>query len=635
MKCCCRRTAVFRQLSLRDTPARRFAQVARHLAGSGRLPGVRSGSAEIGSIRSMEEGNKKTMEQKWKKFFGYYKPYLGMFAADMACALAAAAVALVIPLVVRHITSSVIYKQPDQALREILALSLLLLALVVLEGVCNFFIATVGHMMGAKMEADMRTEIFDHYQKLSFGFFDDQKVGQLMSRVTNDLFEITELFHHGPEDVVISAIKFVGSFVILWNVHKGLTISAFALLPVMFVYAFYFNRKMKHAFKQNRARIADINAQLEDSLAGIRVVKSFGNEQIEKDKFEKGNHAFLESKKRTYFVMGTYHSGLGAFTTLITVMVVVSGAFFLTRGTMEIADLVTFMMYISTFTDPVKKLINFTEQFQNGASGYDRFLEILAIEPDVKDLPQAEEMESAKGNIVFRNVAFHYKDGTQNVLQNLNLNIRAGEYVALVGSSGAGKTTLCNLIPRFYEISEGEILIDGKNIRDLTLKSLRSNIGMVQQDVYLFAGTVMENIRYGKPGASDEEVYEAAKNANAHSFIMQLPMGYQTDIGQRGVKLSGGQKQRLSLARVFLKNPPILIFDEATSALDNESEKIVQESLEKLAKNRTTLVIAHRLSTIRNAERILVLTEQGIAEEGTHEELMKKQSLYAHFYQMS
>lgn len=575
------------------------------------------------------------MEHKWKKFFGYYKPYLPMFAADMFCALLAAAVALIIPLIVRYITGTVIYEQPGQALNGILKLSLVLVGLVLLEAACNFFIATIGHIMGAKMEADMRTEIFDHYQKLSFSFYDDQKIGQLMSRVTNDLFEITELFHHGPEDVVISVIKFVGSFVILWNVHKGLTVSAFALLPFMAAYALYFNRKMKTAFKQNRARIGDINAQLEDSLAGIRVVKSFVNEEVEKEKFDRGNRAFLESKKKTYFVMGTYHSGLGAFTTLITVIVVVSGAVFLTKGTMEIADLVTFMMYISTFTEPVKKLINFTEQFQNGASGYERFLEILAIEPDVKDLPGAADMEHAEGNITFDNVAFHYKDGSHNVLQNLNLNIHAGEYVALVGSSGAGKTTLCNLIPRFYEISEGAILIDGKNIRDLTLKSLRNNIGIVQQDVYLFAGTVMENIRYGKPGATDEEVYEAAANANAHEFIMQLPNGYETDIGQRGVKLSGGQKQRLSLARVFLKNPPILIFDEATSALDNESEKIVQESLEKLAKNRTTLVIAHRLSTIRNAERILVLTEDGIAEEGTHEELMKNQKLYAHFYNLS
>lgn len=575
------------------------------------------------------------MEHKWKKFFGYYKPYLPMFAADMFCALLAAAVALIIPLIVRYITGTVIYEPPGQALNVILKLSLVLVSLVLLEAACNFFIATVGHIMGAKMEADMRTEIFDHYQKLSFSFYDDQKIGQLMSRVTNDLFEITELFHHGPEDVVISVIKFVGSFVILWNVHKGLTISAFIILPFMFLYALYFNRKMKTAFKQNRARIADINAQLEDSLAGIRVVKSFVNEDVEKEKFGRGNQAFLESKKKTYFVMGTYHSGLGAFTTLITVIVVVSGAVFLTKGTMKIADLVTFMMYISTFTEPVKKLINFTEQFQNGASGYDRFLEILTIEPDVKDLPNAVDMEHAEGNITFENVAFHYKDGSHNVLQNLNLNIHAGEYVALVGSSGAGKTTLCNLIPRFYEISEGDILIDGKNIRELTLKSLRNNIGIVQQDVYLFAGTVMENIRYGKPGATDEEVYEAARNANAHEFIMQLPNGYETDIGQRGVKLSGGQKQRLSLARVFLKNPPILIFDEATSALDNESEKIVQESLEKLAKNRTTLVIAHRLSTIRNAERILVLTEDGIAEEGTHEELMKNQKLYAHFYNLS
>lgn len=572
--------------------------------------------------------------RKWKKFFSYYRPYLGMFTADMIFALVGAGVTLVIPLIVRYITNEVVYMVPDEALRKILMLALLMLGLVLVEAACNFFIASVGHVMGAKMETDMRTEIFAHYQKLSFSFYDNQKVGQLMSRVTNDLFEITELFHHGPEDIVISLIKFIGSFIILVNINVGLAIAAFAVIPVMFVYALYFNKKMKRAFKRNRARIADINSQLEDSLAGIRVVKSFGNEEMEKEKFDEGNQNFLNSKRKAYYCMAQYHAGLGAFTTLITIVVVVAGAILLTRDGIQVTDLVTFLLYINTYTEPVKKLINFTEQFQNGASGYDRFIEILSVEPDIQDEPGAKDAGVLKGDVSFRDVSFRYEESTEDVLRNLSLDVKAGEYVALVGSSGVGKSTLCSLIPRFYEATSGTIAIDGKNIKNMTLKSLRRNIGIVQQDVYLFAGTVLDNIRYGKPDATDEEILEAAKNANAHEFIMSLPEGYNTDIGQRGVKLSGGQKQRLSLARVFLKNPRILIFDEATSALDNESERVVQESLERLAKNRTTFVIAHRLSTIRNAERILVLTENGIEETGTHQELLSREGLYAHLYQM-
>ena len=574
------------------------------------------------------------MENKWKKFIGYYKPYKKLFFADMFCALVAAGVTLVLPLIVRYITSTVVYEEANVAFKTILGLAAVMIFLVVVECACNYFITSFGHIMGSKMETDMRTEIFDHYQKLSFRFYDDQKVGQLMSRVTNDLFEISELFHHGPEDIVISIIKFIGSFIILMNIHVGLAICAFAILPVMFIYAYYFNGKLKRAFKRNRARIADINAQIEDSLSGVRVVKSFGNEEIEKEKFDKGNQAFLESKKNSYMCMGGYHAGLGAFTTLITIIVVVAGAIFLTKGSLKVSDFVTFIMYISTFTEPVKKLINFTEQFQNGISGYERFIEILSVEPDITDSKDAKDVGTLKGNIQFKDVAFAYNKGGENVLEHLDLNVEEGEYVALVGSSGAGKTTLCSLIPRFYEVDKGEIRIDGMKIQDMTLKSLRRNIGIVQQEVYLFAGTVMDNIRYGKTDATEEEVYMAAKNANAHDFIMSLPDGYNTDIGQRGVKLSGGQKQRLSLARVFLKNPSILIFDEATSALDNESEKIVQESLEKLAKNRTTIVIAHRLSTIRNAKRIVVLTENGIAEEGNHNELLKNDGIYAKLYNM-
>lgn len=571
-------------------------------------------------------------ENKWKKFARYYKPYLGSFFADMFFAMLGAAVTLILPMIVRYITGTVIHKDPKEAIKEIAVLAAIMIGLVAVEFVCNYFIATVGHNMGAKMETNMRTEIFDHYQKLSFSFYDNQKVGQLMSRVTNDLFDISELFHHGPEDVVISLIKFIGTLVILLGIHSGLALCAVATLPFMLVFAYVYNGKLKKAFKRNRDKIADINAQLEDSLSGVRVVKSFGNEEVEMSKFQKGNQAFLNSKRASYKIMGIYNSGMGVFTTLITIVVISAGAVFMTQGSLDVADLVTFMLYINNFTDPIKKLVSFTEQFQNGASGYERFLEIMNVEPDIVDAKDARDAGELKGDISFKNVAFHYVDTDTNVLSNLNLHIKAGEYVALVGSSGAGKTTMCSLIPRFYDVSSGEIDIDGADVRSFTLNSLRRNIGIVQQDVYLFAGTVRDNIRYGRPDATDEEIYEAARNANAHDFIMQLPDGYDTDIGQRGVKLSGGQKQRLSLARVFLKNPPILIFDEATSALDNESEKVVQDSLEKLAKDRTTLVIAHRLSTIRNAKRILVLTEDGIAEEGTHSELMQKNGIYANFY---
>lgn len=569
-----------------------------------------------------------------KKFISYYRPYKKIFAADMFFACLGAAVTLIIPLIIRYITNDVIYRSAEESLKTILQLTGVMAVLIILEFYCNYFIAYYGHIMGAKMEYNMRNEIFAHYQKLSFSFFDNQKVGQLMSRVTNDLFEISELFHHGPEDIVISIIKLIGSFSILLSINWRLALVAFAIVPVMLVYAFYFNIKMKRAFVKNRARIADINAQIEDNLSGIRVVKSFANEEIEMDKFKVGNDRFVESKKESYRYMGLYHSGLTAFTTFISVIVIAVGAVFITTSLISITDLITFLLYINNFTEPIKKLINFTEQFQNGASGYTRFLEILNIHPDIVDKPDAKELVSAKGDIVFQNVSFHYEEHSETVLSNLNLHVRAGEYIALVGTSGVGKSTLCSLIPRFYDVSSGRILIDNTDIRDYTLKSLRDNIGIVQQDVYLFTGSVMDNIRYGHPGATDAEIVAAAQNANAHEFIMNLPEGYDTNIGQRGVKLSGGQKQRLSIARVFLKNPPVLIFDEATSALDNESEKVVQESLEKLAKNRTTFVIAHRLSTIRNAEKILVLSENGIAESGSHEELLAKNGIYADLYNM-
>ena len=574
------------------------------------------------------------MGKKLRKLGTYYKPYMSLFLADMFFAIVGAAVTLVIPLIVRYITGNVIMLEAEEALRKIVILGAVMLGLVLLECFCNYFIANYGHVMGAKIEYDMRAEIFGHYQKLSFSFFDDQKVGQLMSRITNDLFDISELLHHGPEDLVISIIKIIGSFVILMSIDVKLTLIAFAFIPVMLVYAIYFNRKMKRAFKRNRVKIAEINSQIEDNLSGIRVVKSFANETVERDKFRQGNDGFLAAKKNSYIYMAGYNSGLGAFTTMITIAVLVFGAMLITKGSVNVTDLVTFLLYINTFTDPVKKLINVTEQFQNGYSGYERFTEIMEIEPDIEDTKDAVELKDVKGDITFEDVSFQYEENTEKVLNHINLEVKAGSYMALVGSSGAGKSTLCSLIPRFYDVTGGSIKIDGKDIRDMQLKSLRNHIGIVQQDVYLFVGTVMDNIRYGKPDAAEEEIIEAAKNANAHDFIMSLPNGYNTDIGQRGVKLSGGQKQRLSIARVFLKNPPILIFDEATSALDNESEKVVQESLEKLAKNRTTFVIAHRLSTIKNAEKILVLTDNGIEEEGTHKELLEKEGIYAKLYTM-
>ena len=574
------------------------------------------------------------MERKMRKLASYYKPYLPLFLADMFFAILGAGVTLVIPLLVRYITNHVITMEAGAALLNITKLAILMLGLVAVEGFCNYFISNYGHVMGAKIEYDMRAEIFGHYQKLSFSFFNNQKVGQLMSRITSDLFDISELLHHGPEDLVISIIKILGSFIILLSIDVKLTLVAFAFVPIMLVYALYFNTRMKRAFKRNRVKIAEINSQIEDNLSGIRVVKSFANEEVELDKFEEGNQGFLAAKKNSYVYMAGYHSGLGALTTLITIVVLVVGAALITGGQVDVADLITFLLYINTFTEPVKKLINFTEQFQNGYTGYERFMEMMAIAPDIADRPGAVELKNVKGDISFDNVSLHYEENTETVLNHINLEVEAGSYMALVGSSGAGKSTLCSLIPRFYDVTGGAVRIDGQDIRDVTLKSLRSQIGIVQQDVYLFVGTVMDNIRYGRPNATREEVIEAAKSANAHEFIMALPDGYDTDIGQRGVKLSGGQKQRLSIARVFLKNPPILIFDEATSALDNESEKVVQESLEKLAKNRTTFVIAHRLSTIRNAQKILVLTDSGIEEEGSHKELLEKDGIYAKLYSM-
>lgn len=574
------------------------------------------------------------MNSRTKKFLSYYKPYLGLFISDMTCAFIAAAITLIFPLLIRYITKNILEGNMANALNQIYKIGAMMLGLIVVQAACNFFMDYRGHVMGAMMESDMRSELFEHYQKLSFGFYDEQKTGQLMSRITNDLLLLSELYHHGPEDYVVYSVKFIGAFVILITINVKLTLIVFMFLPVMAIYTLYFNKKMNIALKRNKDRIGDINAQVEDNLSGIRVVKSFANEEIEKKKFAYENNRFLDSRKSSYRNEAYLYNGLGIFIQLITVAVIVFGGAGIVDASLDLADLITFLLYIGNLIEPIQKLIHLTEQYQEGITGFERFMEILEIEPDITDTIDAVELKNFQGNVKFKEVGFRYNENHDYVLKNISLDVKAGDYIALVGSSGVGKTTLCSLIPRFYEVNEGEVLLDGVNIKDISLNSLRRNIGFVQQDVYLFAGTVSDNIRYGKPGASDYEIVEAAKKANAHEFIMKLPDGYDTDIGQRGVKLSGGQKQRLTIARVFLKDPPVLIFDEATSALDNESEKVIQDSLEYLAKNRTTFVIAHRLSTIRNAKRIIVLTDHGVDEQGSHEELMALNGTYAHLYNM-
>ena len=575
------------------------------------------------------------MNSRIRKFLSYYKPYLGLFLADMVCALIVSATALTLPLCASYITKNILGSDMPAVPNQIYGMGALMLMLLLVHTLCNMFVDYQGHMMGAMMERDMRSELFEHLQKLSFGYYDEQKTGQLMSRITNDSFDMSELFHHGPEDIVISLLNFVGAFMIMLTINVRLAWIVFLFLPVIALYVFYFNKRMRIALRVSHARIGDINAQVEDTLAGVRVVQSFTNEEIEKGKFAHENNRFLDSRRDVYKSEANFSAGMISFTQLLVIAVIVFGGVAIAAGaSLDLPDLITFLLYVGILMEPIQRFSNFTRLYQEGIAGFERFMEVLEVEPDIQDAADAIDLIQVQGNVQFMAVSFKYKEDHDYVLRKISLNIKAGEYIAVVGSSGVGKTTLCSLIPRFYEINAGKILLDGRDIREITLRSLRRNIGVVQQDVYLFAGTVADNIRYGKLDASWEEIVEAAKKANAHDFIMGLPDGYDTDIGQRGVKLSGGQKQRLSIARVFLKDPPVIIFDEATSSLDNESERAVQDSLEKLTYNRTTLVIAHRLSTIRNAQRIVVLSDNGVDEQGTHEELIAMDRTYANLYNM-
>lgn len=577
------------------------------------------------------------MSQKFssvKTFIPYYKPYIWLIAIDLLCAVFSTVCELILPLIVRYITDTAINTPMLLTMTLVMRLGLLYLFLKLLDTMANYFMSYIGHVTGTMIETDMRRDLFSHLSKLSFNYFDNAKIGQIMSRLTHDLFDITEFAHHFPEEVFMAAIKITGSFIILCGINVKLTLMLFVILPIMLLAVKLFRGKMKAAFAKQREQIGELNSSIEDTLLGIRVVKSFANEDYEKKKFQKGNMTFYATKKEAYKYMARFHACTRFFDGLMYVAVIILGSSFMVKKLISPADLIAYLLYIQTLIASIRKIVEFTEQFQRGVTGIDRFNQIMTSPIDIEDKPDAKNLINVEGNICFDNVTFKYNDNTEDVLAHINLNIKKGENIAIVGPSGSGKTTLCNLLPRFYELTDGKIYIDGISIDDVTLKSLRDNIGIVQQDVYLFSGTVYENIAYGKEDATMEEIENAARLAGADEFINSLPNGYNTYIGERGIKLSGGQKQRLSIARVFVKNPPILILDEATSSLDNESELIVQKSLEKLSKDRTTLTIAHRLTTIKNADRIIVLTENGIEEEGTHNELLKLGGKYADLYKL-
>lgn len=573
--------------------------------------------------------------QTLKKFIKYYKPYKTVFFIDLLCATIISAIDLAFPQLLRTLTKTLFAGAPGKIISALIPITIGLLVAYIIQTACRYYVTYAGHMMGARMERDMRKELFDQYEKLSFSYYDQNNSGQMMSKLVSDLFDISELAHHGPENLFISLIKIIGSFIFLFMINRMLAVPMLILVVLMLVFSYGQNKKMQETFMDNRRKIGDINSSLQDTLAGIRVVQSFANERIEQEKFNRSNENFLISKDANYRCMGSFMSGNAFFQGMMYLVTLVFGGFLIAHGRMEASDLAMYALYIGIFISPIQILVELTEMMQKGLSGFRRFLEVVETEPDIVDAADAKPLKNVKGNVCYEDVSFHYSDDDTPVLSHVSFEIPAGKSIALVGPSGSGKTTICSLLPRFYDVTEGRVTIDGNDVRKLTLESLRSQIGLVSQDVYLFGGSIKDNIAYGKPDATMDEIVDAAKKANIHDFIMELPDKYDTFVGERGTRLSGGQKQRISIARVFLKNPPVLILDEATSALDNESERFIQKSLEELAKDRTTITIAHRLSTIRNADEILVVAYCGIAERGTHEELLAQDGIYARYYDMS
>ncbi len=573
--------------------------------------------------------------QTLKKFIKYYKPYKTVFFIDLLCATIISAIDLAFPQLLRTLTKTLFAGAPGKIISALIPITIGLLVAYIIQTACRYYVTYAGHMMGARMERDMRKELFDQYEKLSFSYYDQNNSGQMMSKLVSDLFDISELAHHGPENLFISLIKIIGSFIFLFMINRMLAVPMLILVVLMLVFSYGQNKKMQETFMDNRRKIGDINSSLQDTLAGIRVVQSFANERIEQEKFNRSNENFLISKDANYRCMGSFMSGNAFFQGMMYLVTLVFGGFLIAHGRMEASDLAMYALYIGIFISPIQILVELTEMMQKGLSGFRRFLEVVETEPDIVDAADAKPLKNVKGNVCYEDVSFHYSDDDTPVLSHVSFEIPAGKSIALVGPSGSGKTTICSLLPRFYDVTEGRVTIDGNDVRKLTLESLRSQIGLVSQDVYLFGGSIKDNIAYGKPDATMDEIVDAAQKANIHDFIMELPDKYDTFVGERGTRLSGGQKQRISIARVFLKNPPVLILDEATSALDNESERFIQKSLEELAKDRTTITIAHRLSTIRNADEILVVADCGIAERGTHEELLALDGIYARYYDMS